>query len=377
MAGLSPHPAAAADPGRPHPPGAPHHGGVQGLRPDLDHDPRRPGELDADDRHLRVPDRIPGLRLRAGGGARLPHRAGDHGPGRGVPASPGPNGADRMSVESAPRASTQMLARVRRHRLNQPSPITRVLLYAGLIVALLVILAPFAWLIISSVAAPVDLLERPLKWIPAHITFDRFASLTFGATGDENAEGFRAALVNSTVIASSVTALSLVGVLWRVIVPISIPGLLSTALLAFLMAWDEFLYALIMTQTPASKTLPVAINDFIGRHGLDFGLLATGGVIAALPPVIIAFVFQRYLEPGDLAAGLPGLQDGRIGLCSPRGPVLRGGVVRHAHLAVAERPGCGGRHFIRAGAPGCAAGRRRITALRGGPNQRAAGWPRR
>ena len=86
----------------------------------------------------------------------------------------------------------------------------RVLLYAGMVVALLVILAPFAWLIISSVAAPVDLLERPLKWIPAHITFDRFAELTFGGGGDENAEGFRAALVNSTIIAGAVTALSLV-----------------------------------------------------------------------------------------------------------------------------------------------------------------------
>ncbi len=86
----------------------------------------------------------------------------------------------------------------------------RVLLYAGMIVALVVILAPFAWLIISSVAAPVDLLERPLKWIPAHITFDRFAELTFGSGADENAEGFRAALVNSSIIASAVTALSLV-----------------------------------------------------------------------------------------------------------------------------------------------------------------------
>src|SRR5207253_4454924 len=49
-----------------------------------------------------------------------------------------------------------------------------------------------------------------LKWIPAHITFDRFAELTFGSGADENAEGFRAALVNSSIIASAVTALSLV-----------------------------------------------------------------------------------------------------------------------------------------------------------------------
>jgi multiple sugar transport system permease protein len=305
-----------------------------------------------------------------------------------------------MSAQSAARPTTGTPARTRRHRLNQPSLAMRVLLYAGMIVALVVILAPFAWLIISSVAAPVDLLERPLKWIPAHITFDRFAELTFGSGADENAEGFRAALLNSTIIASAVTVLSLVvgvpaayafarlrfpgrgwlilafmatymlppialilplyqimgalglldtqfaliiiyssfvtpfviwimrgyississdlddaarvdgasrlGVLWRVIVPISIPGLLSTALLAFLMAWDEFLYALIMTQTPASKTLPVAINDFIGRHGLDFGLLATGGVIAALPPVVIAFAFQRYIVAGLASGGVKG-----------------------------------------------------------------------
>ena len=304
------------------------------------------------------------------------------------------------SAGSAVHARAKSPARARRRRLNQPSLIARVLLYAGMIVALLVILAPFAWLIISSVAAPVDLLERPLKWIPAHITFDRFADLTFGATGDANAEGFRAAIVNSTIIATAVTALSLVvgtlaayafarlrfpgrgwlilafmatymlppialilplyqimgalglldtqvaliiiyssfvtpfviwimrgyiasisselddaaridgcsrlAALWRVIVPVALPGLVSTGLLAFLMAWDEFLYALIMTQTTASKTLPVAINDFVGRRGLDFGLLATGGVIAALPPVLIAFFFQRYIVAGLASGGVKG-----------------------------------------------------------------------
>ena len=43
-------------------------------------------------------------------------------------------------------------------------------LYLGMVVAIIVILAPFAWLLISSVALPVDLLERPLQWIPAHVT---------------------------------------------------------------------------------------------------------------------------------------------------------------------------------------------------------------
>ncbi len=273
-------------------------------------------------------------------------------------------------------------------------------LYGGMLVALIVILAPFAWLLISSVAAPVDLLTRPLEWIPAHVSFGRFADLTVGSSPDDTALGFRAALVNSSIIASTVTAVSMVvgtlaayafarlrfpgrswlilafmatymlppialilplfqimgalglrdtplaliiiyssfvtpyviwimrgyietispelddaarvdgcsrlGALVRVIVPVAMPGLVSTALLAFLLAWDEFLYALIITQSNASKTLPIAINDFIGRHGVDFGLLAAGGVIAALPPVIIAFVFQRYIVAGLTAGSVKG-----------------------------------------------------------------------
>jgi multiple sugar transport system permease protein len=273
-------------------------------------------------------------------------------------------------------------------------------LYLGMVIALIVVLAPFAWLLISSVASPVDLLAKPLKWIPEHISFDRFVQLTVGSEPNDQAQGFRSALVNSTIIASSVTAVAMVvgtlaayafarlrfpgrgwlilafmatymlppialilplyqimgalglrdtpialivvyssfvtpfviwimrgyiasissdlddaarvdgcsrlGALVRVIVPISGPGLVSTALLAFLMAWDEFLYALILTSTNASKTLPVALNDFIGRYGVDFGLLATGGVIAALPPVLIAFVFQRYIVAGLTTGGVKG-----------------------------------------------------------------------
>jgi multiple sugar transport system permease protein len=275
-----------------------------------------------------------------------------------------------------------------------------ILLYAAMVIAIVVILAPFVWLLISSVAAPVDLLAKPLKWIPEHISFDRFIELTIGSAPNDQAQGFRSALVNSTVIASTVTAVSMVvgtlaayafarlrfpgrgwlillfmgtymlppialilpiyqimgalglrdtplaliliyssfvtpfviwimrgyiqtippdlddaarvdgcsrlGALIRVIVPISAPGLLSTALLAFLLAWDEFLYALTLTSTNASKTLPVALNDFIGRFGLDFGLLAAGGVIAAVPPVLIAFVFQRYIVAGLTAGGVKG-----------------------------------------------------------------------
>jgi multiple sugar transport system permease protein len=106
--------------------------------------------------------------------------------------------------------------------------------------------------------------------------------------------------------AARVDGCTRLGALWRVILPVSLPGLFSTMVLAFLLCWDEFFYALILTQTNASKTLPVAINDFIGRHSVDFGMLAAGGLLAALPPVIIAFFCQRYIVSGLTAGSVKG-----------------------------------------------------------------------
>jgi len=91
---------------------------------------------------------------------------------------------------------------------------------------------------------------------------------------------------------------SRLGALWRVVLPTARPGILAAAMFAFLLAWDEFMYALIFTSSNASKTIPVAIAEFSGRYTTDFGLVAAGGVLAALPPVILAAVFQRYVSSG-------------------------------------------------------------------------------
>src|SRR5947209_8562262 len=93
-----------------------------------------------------------------------------------------------------------------------------------------------------------------------------------------------------------------IGALFRVVLPLARPGLLSTITFAFLIAWDEFLYALVFTSTNASKTIPVAIAEFTGRYTTDFGLQAAGGILAAVPPVLIAVAFQRYIV-GGLSAG--------------------------------------------------------------------------
>jgi len=96
------------------------------------------------------------------------------------------------------------------------------------------------------------------------------------------------------------------GILFRVVMPISVPGLVSTAMFTFLLAWDEFFYALIFTNTLASKTAPVAMAEFVGRYALNINGMMAGGIIAALPPVILAFIFQRYIVSGLTAGAVKG-----------------------------------------------------------------------
>ena len=99
---------------------------------------------------------------------------------------------------------------------------------------------------------------------------------------------------------------SRLGILFRIVMPISVPGLVSTAMFVFLLAWDEFFYALIFTSTLAAKTVPVAIAEFIGRYVVNVNGMMAGGILAAIPPVLIALLFQRYIVSGMTAGAVKG-----------------------------------------------------------------------
>ncbi len=95
-------------------------------------------------------------------------------------------------------------------------------------------------------------------------------------------------------------------ILFRVVMPIAVPGLVSTAMFTFLLAWDEFFYALIFTSTLDAKTAPVAIAEFVGRYAVNITGMMAGGVLVALPPIILAFIFQRYIVSGMTAGAVKG-----------------------------------------------------------------------
>jgi multiple sugar transport system permease protein len=96
------------------------------------------------------------------------------------------------------------------------------------------------------------------------------------------------------------------GALFYVVLPAARPGIFAALMFAFLLAWDEFMYALIFTSSDAAKTLPVAISEFAGRYTTDFGLVAAGGILAALPPLAVAIIFQRYVVSGMAAGAVKG-----------------------------------------------------------------------
>jgi multiple sugar transport system permease protein len=275
--------------------------------------------------------------------------------------------------------------------MQKTSLLEQILIHIAALIVAIVVIAPPVWLFISSISTEAELLSIPIHWIPQNPTFERYQQI-FSATGMDAAAVFRQSMINSLIIATSVTIVCVVlgslaaysfarmgyagqgplinlmlfsymlppimlvvplysilgnlgltdtlqgliivycalimpfavwimrgffqtipreleeaamidgatrlGALIRVVVPISLPGLVATGLLCFLMSWEEFLIALIFTSSPTAKTIPVAIAEFTGRHSIDFGMMATGGVIAAIPAVLLAIIFQRYLVSG-------------------------------------------------------------------------------
>jgi multiple sugar transport system permease protein len=276
--------------------------------------------------------------------------------------------------------------------MNARKLLSRIALYAVVILIVVWTVAPYLWLIISSFSYKIDLVTVPLKWIPTHLTLDNYRSL-FYANGIENANArlFLGSLKNSAIISICTTLICLplgvmaaysasrlkfkggngvvlismitqlvppivlviplyvimrkfvlidkhiglilvdisiglplviwlmrgyfasipedlenaaridgctyLGALWRVVLPLAGPGLVSVMIFAFIASWNEYLYAFIFTNVDA-KTLPVLIGEFSTKLGLEYLKIAAAGVLASLPPVILALFFQKFIIRG-------------------------------------------------------------------------------
>ena len=297
--------------------------------------------------------------------------------------------ADARSVEARRRARAQR--RLARKALK------KIPFYIVLFFIALYTLFPFYWVIRSSITPEGELFVTPVRYIPLHPTLQNFRDVL--SSGD-----FQQALINSTIVAGTVTLISLaIGslagyalgrfrfrgraaalylllamtifpqiailgalyplindfglftslgalvfsyliftlpftawvltsfmralpgdleeaayvdgaspftVFWRVMLPLIAPGLVVAGLLAFIAAWNEFLYALSFTETVDKHTVPVAIVTFTGKTGNSFqtpwGQIMAATVIVTVPLIVLTLLFQRRILAGLTAGAVKG-----------------------------------------------------------------------
>lgn len=92
----------------------------------------------------------------------------------------------------------------------------------------------------------------------------------------------------------------------KIVLPLSAPGLVATGIFTFLLAWDEFVLALVFTKTTNSMTIPVYISALGSQYIHAFDQIAASGFVAALPPIILALIFQKFLIKGLTAGSIKG-----------------------------------------------------------------------
>ena len=91
------------------------------------------------------------------------------------------------------------------------------------------------------------------------------------------------------------------------IAPLLLPGIVVTTLFAFITAWNEFFFALVLLQTPDLTTLPLRLAQFVGIEGIvRLGPLAASALLATLPSLLLFVIIQRWLTRGLLSGAVKG-----------------------------------------------------------------------
>jgi trehalose/maltose transport system permease protein len=121
---------------------------------------------------------------------------------------------------------------------------------------------------------------------------------------------FMAALPKDLEEAAYVDGASPLQVFYKVLLPLIAPGLVTTGLLAFITAWNEYLYALSFTQTPEKQTITVAITSFTSGKGNTFeqpwGQIMAATVVVTVPLIVLTLLLQRRILAGLTAGAVKG-----------------------------------------------------------------------
>jgi multiple sugar transport system permease protein len=104
---------------------------------------------------------------------------------------------------------------------------------------------------------------------------------------------------------AQVDGLTPIGAFLRISLPLAVPGIATAAILSFIFSWNNFMFALVLSGAE-TKTLPVAIFDFVAYASIDWGGLMAAAVVITVPIMVIALFTQKYIVSGLTAGATKG-----------------------------------------------------------------------
>ena len=97
-----------------------------------------------------------------------------------------------------------------------------------------------------------------------------------------------------------------VRIIWNIILPIATPGIVTAGIFAFVLSWQEYIFALLYTTSERAQTAPVLMYYLLGQHQIDYARLMAAAVLLSIP-IAVPFAFiQRYYRSGMTEGGLKG-----------------------------------------------------------------------
>jgi multiple sugar transport system permease protein len=104
--------------------------------------------------------------------------------------------------------------------------------------------------------------------------------------------------------AATIDGCSPVAAFWRVVLPVGLPGVTATSIYAFLLAWNEFMFAYVLTDSSEKYTISVGIAHLFGEYSVAWNEVMAAGMVAALPPIVLYMFTSRFLVSGLTAGAL-------------------------------------------------------------------------
>ena len=95
-------------------------------------------------------------------------------------------------------------------------------------------------------------------------------------------------------------------IFWHIIMPVSIPIVITVTLMMLLMSWNQFQIPMMLTSSQHTKVVTLVMSEFMSRTGIDYGMIAASGLLAILPPALVTIIFRRFIVSGLMGGAVKG-----------------------------------------------------------------------